>query len=93
MGQNEYSVIISQRVNGDGTVQTPIALELVHHEGDMQYLTDAVNTVVNRMENGGRYRRVYGKDPYMGADYTFEQIGGNDMIFLFVRTPYGGWNL
>jgi hypothetical protein len=45
------------------------------------------------MESGGRYQRVHGKDPYIGADYTFEQIGGNDLIFLFVRTPYGGWNL
>ena len=91
MGQSEYSVIITQRLFKSGEVGTPIVVALVHHEGDMQYLTDAVNNIEENILRNSDWRPINAYLP-KGADRGYMD-SNFDELYLFVRQPLSGYNL
>jgi hypothetical protein len=72
-------------------VQPPCVEALIHHEGDMEYLKMAVETIRQSILDSGKWlsgNLVPGKGRYYGF------VNKNqDELFLFVETPLSGWNL
>lgn len=91
MNQSDYSVVILQQITRYGEVQPPHVEALIHHEGDMGYLSIAVETIRQSILDSGEWlsgQLVPGKGRY----YSFVNKN-QDELFLFVETPLSGWNL
>lgn len=91
MNQSDYSVVISQQITRYGEVQPPYVEALIHHEGDMEYLSIAVEAIRQSILNNGKW---LGGNlvPDKGRYYGFVNEN-QDELFLFVKTPLSGWNL
>lgn len=91
MNQSDYSVVISQQITRYGEVQRPNVEALIHHEGDMEYLKMAIDTIAQSILDSGRW--LSGQlVPAKGRYYSFVNKN-QDKLFLFVETPLSGWNL
>lgn len=91
MNQSDYSVVILQQITRYGEVQRPYVEALIHHEGDMGYLTMAIDTIRQSILDSGEW--LSGQlIPAKGRYYSFVNTNGDELL-LFVETPLRGWNL
>lgn len=92
MNQSDYSVVISQQITRYGEVQRPNVEALIHHEGDMEYLSNAVEIIRQSILDSGEW--LSGQlIPAKGRYYSFVNKKNQDELLLFVETPVSGWNL